>query len=265
MVVGLAAALAVVFFTPSAYGHHSDEERITDRTAYSLGQEIFRIGIWKFEVGILDDLDVGTLTLPWIIKMANLHLKYEFEINEQWSIAPRIGFLSLDMQTIDPESPEAVFAIVPLELVGSFRVGDFTISLEAIYTYVGLSGSYESDALEGAAAVTNLQITNSIEWRVSRVTALLLHSRYLLFQDASASTSAQIQADEYTTIEIHGAIESDVVDVGNAFSIVPSVHFSWETFNLRLGVGWGNWSLPGINFVLPMTMPIPEIDFFWQW
>jgi len=263
--VGLAAALAVVFFTPSAYGHHSDEERITDRTAYSLGQEIFRIGIWKFEVGILDDLDVGTLTLPWIIKMANLHLKYEFEINEQWSIAPRIGFLSLDMQTIDPESPEAVFAIVPLELVGSFRVGDFTISLEAIYTYVGLSGSYESDALEGAAAVTNLQITNSIEWRVSRVTALLLHSRYLLFQDASASTSAQIQADEYTTIEIHGAIESDVVDVGNAFSIVPSVHFSWETFNLRLGVGWGNWSLPGINFVLPMTMPIPEIDFFWQW
>ena len=43
-----------------------------------------------------------------------------------------------------------------------------------------------------------------------------------------------------------------------------SVVFSWKVFNLRLGVGYGNYSIPGINLVLPKKTLIPDLDFYFR-
>ena len=62
-----------------------------------------------------------------------------------------------------------------------------------------------------------------------------------------------------------GTAETDIVDVSGAYSIVPALHFGWETLNLRLGLGYGNWSIPGLNFVVPARTVIPEFDFYALW
>ena len=54
------------------------------------------------------------------------------------------------------------------------------------------------------------------------------------------------------------------LDFPNAFQIVPSIQFSWETFNLRLGLGHGNIVVPTVNFVLPERTLVPDFAMYWR-
>lgn len=42
----------------------------------------------------------------------------------------------------------------------------------------------------------------------------------------------------------------------------PGVAFSWEHFNLHLGLGYGNWWLPVIELPLTSAQIIPEFNFY---
>ena len=59
--------------------------------------------------------------------------------------------------------------------------------------------------------------------------------------------------------------ELDALDVKNAYSIVPGMAFSWKTFNLRAGLGYGNFNVGGVNFVFPRKTLVPELDLYWRW
>jgi len=257
--------LGSVLSAAPAQAYHSDEVRLTDRSAHALQQWDFRVGVWKAEVGLLNGLQVTTYTLPWIFKMVNAFVKYEIVLGAGFSIAPRLGIFRLDSSSIDEDMDPIVLTIAPFELTGSYRFSDFTASLGIIYTFVGVAAELEESEIRGAVAVTNLQLTSTLEWRLNRVTALELHARYLAFQDVSASTSTTVDIDDYTSLEVHGAIESDIADVSNAFSIVPSIAFSWGSFNLRLGLGYGNFNVPAVNFVVPVATVVPDFDLYWRW
>jgi len=45
--------------------------------------------------------------------------------------------------------------------------------------------------------------------------------------------------------------------------IVPSFAFSWQTFNLELGLGYGNFNVPGVNFMINRRTLIPTLDMYW--
>ena len=129
----------------------------------------------------------------------------------------------------------------------SYRFDDkLTLSGSTAYTEVRVDGTVNTEAFEGAlqGAVDNFQLTATLEWRVSRVTAFVFHARYLLFQRVFADGGGTLHPDEFTTVDVEGAVETDAFDVTGAFSVVPSVFFSWGHFNLRFGVGYGNWECP---------------------
>jgi hypothetical protein len=75
-------------------------------------------------------------------------------------------------------------------------------------------------------------------------------------------TDATLRPDAFTRVEVHGDVAASEFHVGDAFSIVPSLHISWGVFNLRLGLGYGNYNVPLVNFVLPTRTPIPDFDLF---
>ena len=262
--------LALALLTAAeASGYHSEKERVTDQTAYTLQAKRLRLGLFKFQYGVWDPLTVGTYTLPWVVRTANLHVKGRLYFDDPWAVSMHVGGYRLDvskLKAFEDEPGDAIITIGTFEPTVSYRFDSrFSLSASVPYTDVRAEGSVNTEAFDGAlsGAVDNLQVTSTFEWRVSRVTALILHARYLVFQRVFADGSVTLRPDDYTTVVVDADAESDALDFAGAWSVVPSVFFSWSSFNLRLGVGYGNWSIPPINFVLPKKIPIPELELFW--
>lgn len=39
--------------------------------------------------------------------------------------------------------------------------------------------------------------------------------------------------------------------------------WSWQTFNLELGLGYGHFNIPGVNFMINRRTLIPTFDLYW--
>jgi len=250
-----------------AHAYHTDDDRLGYGSAYTLGKGTIALGPFSAQYGLFERLDVGTYLLPWFVRVGNLGIKWRFPVNETMDVAPQLYSFHLDVQELNPDSPPMEISVVPFDVTGSWRVSPrHTLSLTAVYTYIHLKGTFDQDALQGAAAVSNFQLVPTWEYRWTRVTALLLRVRYLAHQwQPTASASYVLHPDEYTTVEVFGDAQLDALDVERAWSVIPGVAWSWETFNLRLGLGYGNYNVPGVNFVLPRKTLCPELDLFWRW
>ena len=112
----------------------------------------------------------------------------------------------------------------PFELAASYRFDDrYTLSLAPVWTSVVLRGNLDNDDLKGAGegAVNNFQLTATFEWRVSRVTALLLHGRYLVAQTAHA------QGDVVLSIE-GSATAGEAIAPGEDGTLAHTNHYVTE-------------------------------------
>ena len=257
----------MVALSAPAEAYHTDRDRLGYGTAYTLGKRTLALGPFAAEYGLFDHLDVGTYILPWAVRVGNLGVKWEFPITDRLSIAPQLYWFRLDVQKLTKKSPPLVISVVPLDLTGSYRANDATtVSLGLVYTYIRLAGTFDQQALQGAAAVSNLQLVATGEYRWTKSTALLLRLRYLAHQwQPTASASFVLHPDDYTTVQLYGVGRLDALNVQNAWSLIPGVAWSWTTFNLRLGLGYGNFNVPGVNFVMPRKMICPELDLYWRW
>ena len=262
-----ACCAAVVAWSKPAAAYHTEKDRLTYGSAYTLGKDTIALGLYTAQYGAFRHFDLGTYILPWFLRVANFGVKWQIPVTDTIDIAPQLYSFRLDVQKLNPDSPPLVIVAVPFDVTGSWRINDkHTLSLSAVYTWNHLEGTFDQEALKGAAAVSNFQLVSTWEFRWTKVTALLLRLRYLAYQwQPTASASYVLHPDEYTTVEVYGDARFDALDVRNAWSLIPGVAWSWETFNLRVGLGYGNYNVPGVNFVLPRKTLCPELDLFWRW
>jgi hypothetical protein len=138
------------------------------------------------------------------------------------------------------------------------------MSLDLIWTGVFVKGELDQDSFDGTfqGGASNLQSLYTLELRVSRVTALLLQPRFLSYQKASVQGDVVLHPDEFTTVEVHALRDTDALDYRGAYSVTLSAVFSWQLWNLRLGLGYGNYNVPGINFMLPQRTLFPDFDLY---
>ncbi len=265
----LVSALTVCagLWSAEAQAWHTDKRRLTDGTAYTLGKKVWKVGLWTIDYGLLDQVDVSTYWIPWFVRVANLGGKYEYRVNDRLSLGTGLHAFRLDVQKLKTDAAPLVITSVPWQLTGSYRVDrETTLSLQSVYTYMHVSGTFDEGSLEGAAAVSNLQLVTTLEKRVSQVTALLLRVRYLAHQwQPSASVTYVLHPDDYTTVKVVGAAGIDALDVKHAWSIVPGAAFSWKSAELRVGLGYGNMNIGGVNFVAQKKTIVPELDLAWRW
>jgi hypothetical protein len=263
-----ALPLAWLLAAGSAGAEHTRERRITDETAYTLPARDLRLGLWKVEYGILDSLDVGTYWWVWFLKVANAKIKWRWYFEDPWAFALKLEAFHVDtadLGHLDEDLGTGSLSILSAESFVSHRFSDqLTLSGSLIYTHVWIDGEINVEAFDGTAAgaVDNLQMTVTGEYRLSEVTALLIHARYLAFQRLHGRGYVRLDPDEYTSVEIHGGGKRDAFDFPHAWSVTPAVAFSWGVFNLRGGVGYGHWSVPGLNFVKKKRGWLPELDVY---
>lgn len=265
----LAVALALLVWSAPARAYHTEEEHITDDTAWTLaGDKMWRLGLFKAAVGLGDRVTFGTYTLPWLARTPNAYLKWRFYSGDVFNWAVQASYARLDTATFYPDATDPpVFAVGGLSLLSSLRFGAaLQLSNSLVFTGVRARGTVDSDELDGAlrGGITNLQYVGALEWRWSRSTALVITGRYLMAQVLDGRTQFTTRPDEYTTVDVYAdASEDGLLNFRRAFSIVPAFVWSWQTFNLELGLGYGNPNLPAVNFTLPGRYLIPTLDLFW--
>ena len=89
-----------------------------------------------------------------------------------------------------------------------------------------------------------------------------MHGRWLMLQRVAGSEQATVYPDAFSAVRVNSDASADDFGVQDGFSIVPSVLLSAGVFNLRAGLGYGNFSIPVLNFVLPTRTLIPELDLY---
>lgn len=265
----IAIAACLLTFVRSAAAYHTEDDHITDDTAWTLrGDKDFRVGLFKASATISDRVEVGTYVWPWVLRAPNVFAKLRFLSlgPSQWAL--EAGVFRLDTATIDRsvEDPP-VFTVGAVAIVSSVELGSrHQLSNKLVGTAVRARGAVDDDTLVGTgqAGLTNLQYVLAYEFRASRSLALVLTGRYQVFQVLDGSTTFTTRPDDYTSVEVVAAARDDsTLNFRNAFSIVPSLAWSWSTFNLRVGVGYGNFNVPGVNFMIERRTLIPQFDLFW--
>jgi hypothetical protein len=267
LLLGAVVAVALASVSATARAYHTKQERATDDTAYTMEGGSLRAGMFKLQFSPLDFATVGTYTLPWAMLAATAHAKLRLLPSDPIAVALQAGFGYFDSSRLgwlDDRAGDAVVTVVPIEAFVSHRMTDLTLSGGVAYTEVGVDGAIALDAFDGAVAgaTDNLQLTATFEVRLSRVIALLVHARWLVLQRVLAQADATVYPDDFTTVAVHSDVSGSRFEASDGFSVVPAVHFSWGELNLRAGLGYGNYNVPLVNFVLPDRTLIPDFDLF---
>jgi hypothetical protein len=267
------AVAAAVTFGSNALARHTAEEHITADTAWTLeGGKDWHISLFKAQVTLVDRVGIGTYTWPWLLSAPSLQVKWRFLDLGAWQFAAEVGVVRFDTSNFgeDDEVDPPVFTVTTGTLSQTLEFNStHQLSNNLVLTGVRGEGSITNDTLRGAGegAATNLQYVGAYEYRMSRTLAIVVTGRYQLFTVVALGGNFTVEPDEFTTIELAARGSDDTaLNFDYVFSIVPSLNWSWDTFNLRLGLGYGNFNVPGINFMVgdeDEKIFIPEIDLFW--
>jgi hypothetical protein len=257
-----------------ALAYHTEEDRQTDFSAYTLHQNQWRVGLFQAEYGILNSWNVGTYTLPWfLIPVAkapalNLYTKWKFLDVENWAAAIRLNAFYLNLSNLavgEIEDGNFTATVFPLTLVTSHVFDeDWTASLESTWVQTVIRGDIASagDASAlGASAQSNLQFALTGEYRLSEILALNFVGRWVPYVTA-ARISSTADAGDGTEVEIEAEIAADGVQ--NAWLAQLGITYSWRYFNLQAGVGYGNLIVPGLKIAAAAKTIMPDFDVYFR-
>lgn len=269
-VAGVLAACTLL--TPhGARANHTESDRQTDFSAFTLRGRQARVGLFKLEYGIFDRWMVGTYTLPWVLMpivdgvILNFNTKVVLLSLERFQLSGKVSMFYADIDDIQTSSVEngAFFgSIVPMTAQASWLVGDdWTVSGEMTWVQTVLHGDVESTEDASAGGVvgqSNFQLAATAEYRLGPHVAVNLVTRFAPYiQPLAIASEGEINGD--TSIEIQAEIEGDN-EFG--FLVQPGLTFSWGIWNLRAGLGMGNIFIPGPALVTGIRTLVPDFDFY---
>jgi hypothetical protein len=246
------------------------DERITDDTPYKQPSGAVRAGLWKLQYAVhgTTKVEVGTYTLPYLsyafgVTSGNAHVKYQFFHGENWTFAANLGLAYVDFGGLDID---ARVAVVPFQLLAARRIGKrLTLGLGTMYTSIAGEGSYNEDEateLRGAVAVDNAQSWISLMIHLSRGWTLYLESRAIASTQGAGSGDATFTIDDRTTVDVALTGKASIDEMQGASQLIAA-QYSRKHFRMRFGIGYGNYNLPVINFIVPVATLFPELDISW--
>jgi len=238
----------------------------TDFTAYTRPKGRLAVGPLKVEHGIVDEVMVGTYVPTWFlfpvlkVPVPTLYAKLRTPTWNDFTLSIRADFAYIDGTAIaelsdDDASASAVSTTA--EIAASYRFDErFTLSLGFDYAKLRAVGESKDEAMsvEGASTAHTYSTRAFGEWRLSRVFALTLLFRYLVYQ-SPINASASEDSDSIT---VEGDLSAES-DLQKHFSITPGVSFVWEKWELSAGVGYGVFYLPVLGLASAKNWPL--VDF----
>ena len=263
--------LVVTFACLPAQARLTEDTPITDGTAHVMGHKEKRVGLYTAEFGLFDRADIGTSHLLWLAKISNAFIKVQLTSRSGYTFAVSGGAYGVNLREFSDKNPDANFYVLNGGLHFTRRFQNWSISVNGIFARTGVtevSTDSEDDAVEidlsGAAEGVTGLIRPNFEWRLSKTFAIVLEGHVRMFQTFRADVhQAPTRIGDRITIETFGQTEVDTADsiLANGSA---SLFWSFDSFNLRLGLQYGHVSVPLAGFFFPEVIPLPVIDMYWR-
>jgi hypothetical protein len=243
----------------------------TDYTAYTRPRGRASVGFLKADLAVIDQILVGTYPLPWFAfpwlktTVPSVYLKARSPWAGPLTLALGGSLLYVNGKAMAQLADKDASASA-LSTTGSFDASyrfeqPFTLSLGLDYAHLRAVGDSKDEAtsVEGASTAHTYSTRLLGEWRLSRVFALSLLFRYLIYQspysaDGTSSTNA-------VTITSDLSAESTIQ---KRFTVVPGVSFEWEHWELNAGVGYGVFYLPALGLASAKSWPVVDLGFAYR-
>jgi len=265
--VSLAACALLLAWGATARAQQLENPR-TDYTAYTRQKGKLTVGLLKTDLGIIDEITIGTYPLPWfafpVLKstIPNVYAKARTPWKGPFTAAVGGSFMFIDGKAIAQlanKSASASAVSTTAEFDASYRF-DFPLTLSLGFDYAHLravgSKNDEATSIEGASSGHTYSVRALGEWRLSRVFALSLLFRYLIYQSPIEIDSSS--TDGALTVTSNLSAESTIQ---KHFTLVPGVSFEWERWELNAGVGYGVFYLPALGLASAKSWPVADLAF----
>jgi hypothetical protein len=237
---------------------------------YTLKGGELSLGVVDWDVGITDEVTVGTHPVlwaggPWFGNpVPNAKLKVRDWFHDQFAVSVMASFAYLDggrlATDIISKDVDARLFVLDMRMDGAWRSNQvLSVGTSLDFTYANLSGSRGFDSALGNAVEDTLRLTAWGEWRVSRVVALKLNGRLLLFE---APPTGRLQFRAAPSVAVDARVTFANVANAGAWAVWPELEFSWQHVNLMLGAGYGYLAVPIVDLTLNQRGVLLTGDFF---
>ncbi len=269
--VSLAASLVLLGWSTAASAQQLENPR-TDYTAYTRPRGRVALGLLKTDLGVIDELLIGTYPLPWLASIPilkttvpNVYLKARSPWSGPLTLALGGSFTYVNAKALaqlaDKDADGSAVSMTG-EFDASYRFDErFSLSLGLDYARLRAIGGADEEAgsVEGATTGHTVSTRALGEWRLSRVFALSLLFRYLIYRapvkvDAMSSTPA---------LTVTGDLSAESTQQKH-FTLVPGVSFEWERWELNAGVGYGVFYLPVFGLATAKAWPVVDLAFAYR-
>jgi hypothetical protein len=237
-------------------------------TAFAVRGGQLKLGVLSFDLGLTDWWSIGTDPPAWAVRavgsviVPNLHTEL-VPWRGRWS---RVSVLAagyyIDLSRDSGADGQVVS--FPLSLFVSLSPGRWTNSwtwlhLEGNYNFVRAFGTGATDRadIEGTVATRSLQLGAMLEQRVWRGLCLSLRGR-LQAWTTPLVLEGEATFDPFTRAEIEVELRPARE---HPWAAVAAASYSWRHVQLRVGVGYGSYFVPGANVVAPYFGIIPDAAF----
>lgn len=238
--------------------------RLDERTALTIEGQQFKLGLLAIEYGITDRLAIGVDPPAWAARavlpfwVPNLHAEIQAIRTDAFALSVRLAGYYANLEE-DEAAPGSLVA-VPTSLFASFRLApSWWLHGEGTYVLAratGGSGDLDNADLNGAVAAQAAQLGAMLEYRLTQNISLTALGRYqpytgrLVFEGSGT-------LDEYTTVQIDGEMTPAVE---HPWQAIGGVAFMWSTVHVVLGVGYGNYFIPGVSIAMPDVTIVPDLS-----
>ena len=235
--------------------------RLDQRTALALDAGELKLGVLAFDYSITDRLSVGIDPPFWLVRafatvlVPNLHLKLvAIRTKDLWvsgTVAGYYAFIGGDANTTGQ------LLTVPLSLFVSYRpLPRFWIHPELNYTFANAfgTGDFTKFTLGGTASARAGQAGLMLQYELTEVVSLTLLGRVQFYTGAIAVTGSG-SIDEFTTATVDMRVAPALQ---HPWMVVPGVALLWQHLRITVGVGYGNYFLPGMDVPLRGAGFVPD-------
>lgn len=274
----LAIAAIIAAAAAPARADHTESERITDASAYSLRPGEVRLGPFRSAVGLpaprgFAGLEIGSYPLPWLawiartrdvdVQLYNAQVKATFL--DRGRLALGFGG-SVVYGSVDDDGAGGSLLILPVESHLAYRLDRrFTLAGSLQYSLIAIGGgadSMDSDAsVDALVEADTAHLVGSVEFRASRTWAFIGEARLSALGRVRGEVETRSEIDEFT--EVEAMVEASAMPFDRlGYSGRLTAHYSRRYFNLRLGLGYGNVVLPVVNLASPVRTWLPSADVY---
>jgi hypothetical protein len=248
-----------------------EPRRRFDDTAYTLSGGQLSIGLYDVQLGIIDEVTIGTYIEPWFVfPFFRAPIPTAFVKVRDWFHGPvalslRATWIYISATALAEglgrgDEVSAAVVILPLEAAVSLQAGSrLTQSFSLTWLISQADGSQSSStSVAGAVSGSQLSLSALSEYKITDWFFLTLQARMLL---AQSNVRARVKAEQGST-----SIDADIgldADYGHLVAcVIPGIALRGHHLNFELGVGYGSWWLPIVGLPLPSTGPVPVLNFY---